>query len=238
MNGIAPLMLGVRGLQLGADERAFMAAVKPASFIVFARNIESKEQLKELTAELAEASPWGFPLIAVDQEGGRVQRVTFGGRLPPMAVMGAWYDANPAAAVKATRLVCMLLAAQLREVGCTWMLSPVLDVAHAMTHKIIGDRAFHATPKVVAVLGRAALEGIALGGCLPCIKHAPGHGRAVADSHHELPVVGCSREDLAADWEPFRQVAPRSPFMMTAHTATEAQATANGQTLVSHPRPR
>lgn len=219
---MAPLMLGVRGMRLGADERAFIQAVKPASFILFARNIESPEQVRELTAELATASPLPYPLIAVDQEGGRVQRVKFGGKLPAMGVMGAWYEANPTAALEATMLVNMLLAAQLRDVGATWMLAPVLDVAHATTHAIIGDRAFAAKPDAVAALGSAALMGIGAGGCFPCVKHAPGHGRAVADSHHELPVVTCGRDELAADWKPFEVLGPRSPFMMTAHICYEA----------------
>lgn len=214
---VAPLMLGIRGPVLGADERAFIRRVRPASFILFARNIESPAQVRALTDELAALSPLPYPLIAADQEGGRVQRLKFGGTLPPMAAMGVWYEADPSAAIEATMLVNMLLAAQLREVGCTWMLAPVLDVAHGTTHKIIGDRAFSDNPAVVAKLGAAALAGIAAGGCFPCIKHAPGHGRAVADSHAELPVVSCSRGELAADWVPFKTLAPQSPFMMTAH---------------------
>ncbi len=96
-------------------------------------------------------------------------------------------------------------------------MAPCLDVAHPDTHAIIGDRAFHANPAVVAALGKAHLEGTRAGGCLPCLKHAPGHGRAVADSHHELPSVGGSADELAGDFYPFKVLAAHSPFMMTAH---------------------
>lgn len=217
---VAPLMLGVRGPVVGEDELAFMREAKPASVIVFARNIESPEQLRRLTDSLREVL--AYPLIAVDQEGGRVQRLAFGGKLPPAKVLGEWYDVNPAVAREAAKWVAFLLANQLREVGATWMLAPVLDVGHAKTHAIIGDRAFHHDPCVVAELGQAYCDGVALGGCVPCIKHAPGHGRACADSHVELPRVDACIEELEHDWLPFRELAPRVPFMMTAHVKYDA----------------
>jgi beta-N-acetylhexosaminidase len=217
MSDIAPIMLGLRGPVLGADERAFIERVRPAAFILFARNIESPEQMRALCEELAGYSPWGYPLIAVDQEGGRVQRVKFGGALPPMRVFGEWYDTDKDAALEGVRLTALLLAAQLREVGATWALAPVLDVAHPKTHAIIGDRAFHDDPEVVAALGMAYLEGTATGGCFGCLKHAPGHGRAMADSHVELPRVEAGLKDLERDMVPFRALAGVCPFMMTAH---------------------
>lgn len=217
MSDIAPIMLGLRGPRLGDDERAFIERVRPASFILFARNIESPEQVRGLCEELSAYSSFGYPLIAVDQEGGRVQRLTFGGRLPPMAIFGAWYDENKEAALEGVKLAAMLLAAQLRDVGATWNMAPVLDVAHPKTHAIIGDRAFHAHPQVVAALGEAYLEGTLLGGCFGCLKHAPGHGRAMADSHVELPRVDAGLSDLESDMVPFKALAGACPFMMTAH---------------------
>jgi beta-N-acetylhexosaminidase len=214
---VAPLMLGLRGATLAADEIAFIEDVRPAAFILFARNIKTPEQVRDLTAALAELSPLETPLIAVDQEGGRVQRVTWGGRLPPMQIFGKWHDENPVAAREAVRLAAFLLAAQLRDVGATWALAPCLDIAHPLTHKIIGDRAFHADPQVVTALGRAHLEGTEQGGCFPCLKHAPGHGRAVADSHVELPTVTATADELAEDFAPFQALAAESPFIMTAH---------------------
>lgn len=217
MNSIAPIMLGLRGPVLGDDERAFIKRVRPAAFILFARNIESPEQVRALCDDLAGASPWGFPLIAVDQEGGRVQRLTFGGRLPPMKLFGDWYAEDRDSALEGMRLAAMLLAAELRAVGATWVLAPVLDVAHPRTHAIIGDRAFHSDPEVVAALGMAHLEGTAMGGCFGCLKHAPGHGRAMADSHVELPRVEADMTALEQDMVPFKALAGVCPFMMTAH---------------------
>ncbi|MCP5405770.1 MAG: beta-N-acetylhexosaminidase [Pseudomonadaceae bacterium] len=219
---IAPLMMGLRSQTLGQDERDFMAKVRPASAIVFARNIATPEQTRELTAALAEVLPGKVPLVAVDQEGGRVQRLTFGGRLPAAGVFGAWHDADSAAALEAVRLCALLLAAQLRDVGATWMLAPVLDVRHAETHGIIGDRAFHNAPAVVAKLAAAYVEGIGQGGCLPCMKHAPGHGRATADSHKELPKVCAPEDALRTDMQPFAALAPTMPFAMTAHVCFDA----------------
>lgn len=216
-HAVAPLMLGLRGTRLGDDEVEFIKAARPASFILFARNIESPGQVRELTARLAELSAIAAPLIAVDQEGGRVQRVSYGGKLPPMRIFGEWHDENPVAAREGTRLAALLLAAQLRDVGATWALAPCLDLAQPLTHKVIGDRAFHHDPQVVAALGRAHIEGTMQGGCFPCLKHAPGHGRAVADSHHELPVVDADADTLAADFAPFEALAEASPFVMTAH---------------------
>lgn len=217
MDDVAPIMLGLRGPVLGDDERAFIEKVRPAAFILFARNIETPEQVRALCDDLAQYSPWGFPLIAVDQEGGRVQRVKFGGGLPPMRVFGEWYDIDKVAALEGVRLSAALLAAQLRDVGATWALAPVLDVAHPKTHAIIGDRAFHESPRVVAELGAAYLEALAMGGCFGCLKHAPGHGRAAADSHVELPRVDAGLSDLESDMVPFRALAEACPFMMTAH---------------------
>lgn len=224
----APLMLGLRGPVLGDDERAFLRRVVPASVIVFARNIESPGQVRALTDDVRAL---GVPLVAVDQEGGRVQRLAFAGKLPPAQALGHWYDADPVAALEGCELVAMLLAAQLRGVGANWMLAPVLDVSHPTTHAIIGDRAFHADPAVVAALGEAYCRGVARGGCVPCIKHAPGHGRACADSHVELPRVTASRHELAADWLPFARLAPQVPFMMTAHVMYEALAGCCAATL-------
>lgn len=216
-DNLAPLMLGLSGPTLTEAERAFIRERKPFSFIIFARNIESESQVKKLTDELAELAATPFPLIAVDQEGGRVQRLTFGGRLPPVQVYGQWYAHNPEAALEACRLHGTLLAAELRAVGATWVLGPCLDLALPETNAIIGNRAFSENPEVVIALGQALMQGIREGGCLGCLKHAPGHGRAATDSHVEMPVVNADAATLDHDAKPFAALGPSSDFVMTAH---------------------
>lgn len=219
--GIRPLLHGLEGTSLTADERVFIKDAPPMGFLLFARNIASAEQTRELCAELAELSPFKTPLIAVDQEGGRVQRIKFGGKLPPAKVFGEWYSGNgmqaEAAALEGVYLDGFLLAAQLRDVGATWLLGPLIDVANAATHAIIGDRSFSENPQAVITLAKAYAKGVEAGGCLRCLKHAPGHGRAVVDSHHELPLVEVSRAELEADMLPFKTMAADEDFLMTAH---------------------
>lgn len=214
---IAPLLLGVEGYALTAREREFIKARRPFGFLLFARNVDTPEQTRALCAELAEISAFPTPFIGVDQEGGRVQRVKFGGKLPPARAFGEWYAKDPKAALEAVRLDALLLAAQLRDVGATWMLGPVLDLGRPETHKIIGDRTFADDPQTVVTLAQAYAQGIGEGGCWDCLKHAPGHGRAVVDSHFELPVVEASREELAQDFYPFQNMSDKADFLMTAH---------------------
>lgn len=214
---MAPLMLGIGGKALTAAERNFIQERRPFAFILFARSIETPEQVRALTAELAALSGTPAPLIAVDQEGGRVQRLTFGGRLPPVQVYGQWFAVNPAEAEEMAELHACLLAHQLRQVGATWLLGPCLDLALPETHAIIGNRAFAADPVVVTTLGRAFLRGVRAGGCFHCIKHAPGHGRTNADTHVEMPTVAAEAATLAHDAQPFAALAPEADFIMTAH---------------------
>src|SRR5271156_5825643 len=117
----------------------------------------------------------------------------------------------------AARLVARLMAHDLREVGITVDCAPVLDVADAETHAVIGTRSYSRFPERVAAFGRAVIEGLLEGGVAPVVKHAPGHGRARVDSHYELPVVAASRSELAArDFAPFRALRD-APMAMTAH---------------------
>ncbi|HEX2858697.1 MAG TPA: beta-N-acetylhexosaminidase [Alphaproteobacteria bacterium] len=237
---ISPVLLGLSGPALTAPEIALIKKINPMGFLLFARNIETPEQTQKLCAQLAELSPLTPPLIAVDQEGGRVQRVHFEGRLPPAKAFGDWYETNPETAREACRLNHILLAAELTAVGAHWALTPVLDVAHAATHAIIGDRAFSSNPATVAALAQAALQGLREGGCFACLKHAPGHGRAAADSHVELPTVNASQADIEADAQPFKQLAPHAPFIMTAHirypALDPANCATNSKTILSHMR--
>jgi beta-N-acetylhexosaminidase len=177
------------------------------------------EQLRRLTGAARAAIGADEVLILIDQEGGRVQRLKppHWRRLPPAAAYGAQYARGPVRAVRATRLVARLMAAELRAVGINTDCAPVLDVPVPGSHAVIGDRAYGTSPDQVAALGRAMAEGLMTGGVLPVIKHIPGHGRATKDSHHDLPVVTAARKDLDdTDFAPFRALAGL-PAAMTAH---------------------
>ena len=211
---------GCQGARLSPDERAFLRETDPFGLILFKRNVESRDQLRALTAEFRACVGRDAPVL-IDQEGGRVQRLA-----PP-----AW-SAYPAAArfeaelggvrdEDAVRIVMRLIAHDLREVGVTVDCAPVLDVADEATHAVIGARAYSRDPARVAALGRAALAGLMAGGVAPVIKHIPGHGRARADSHLELPVVEASRAALERDFMPFRALRD-APAAMTAHVVYTA----------------
>ena len=136
--------------------------------------------------------------------------------LPPAASYGALYAEDPRAGVEAARLVARLTADDLKALGINANCAPVLDVPAPGAHDIIGNRAFGASPAIIIALGGAVAEGLSDGGVLPIMKHIPGHGRATADSHLELPMVTASRDELTVDLEPFTALA-HLPAAMTAH---------------------
>ncbi len=212
-------IFGCSGHHLTADERAFFSEVRPWGFILFARNIHSADQIRALTQALRESVDDEAALVFVDQEGGRVQRLK-----PPLArlrrpaeAFGALYARDPQGAAEAVRLNHRLIAHELAALGFDADCAPCLDLRLPETHDVIGDRAFGSQPSEVAMLGRAALDGLIAGGVAPVIKHIPGHGRARADSHLELPVVATPIEVLeATDFAPFRALAD-APMAMTAH---------------------
>lgn len=203
---------------LTARERAFFAEEKPWGFILFRRNVESPEQVRALTAALREAVDDPDVPILVDQEGGRVQRLgpPHWPKYPPgEAYLKATND--PLAARELARLGGRLMAHDLRAVGINVDCAPVLDTPVPDAHDIIGDRAYGRDPATVAQIGRAVAEGLLAGGVLPVIKHMPGHGRAFADSHKELPTVHADLETLDAwDFAPFTALSDM-PIGMTAH---------------------
>ncbi len=209
---------GCLGHRLTEAEKAFFAEVRPWGFILFRRNIDTPEQVRALTDELRASIGDPEAPILIDQEGGRVQRMgpPHWPKYPPGA---AYLKATNelAQARELTRLGARLMAHDLREVGVTVDLLPVLDVPAPGAHDIIGDRAYGVDPETVAVLGRAAAEGLLAGGVLPCIKHMPGHGRAFADSHKDLPTVHADFETLDSwDFAPFKAMSDM-PLAMTAH---------------------
>jgi beta-N-acetylhexosaminidase len=213
---------GLKGLTLDPDERAFLRDAEPWGVILFRRNVESREQVARLTAGLREALGRHAPVL-VDQEGGRVQRLnTPHWRAYPSA---ARFEAAGADAAQAERLAWLgarLMAHDLREVGIDVDCLPVLDAPAEGSHAIISDRAYSKDPARAARLGRAAARGLMAGGVAPVMKHIPGHGRARADSHLELPVVGASRAELeAVDFPPFAANADL-PMAMSAHVVYTA----------------
>jgi beta-N-acetylhexosaminidase len=217
-------ILGCSGPRLTADERAFFKDARPWAFILFGRNVEDVEQTRALSDQLREAAGDEGALVFIDQEGGRVQRARppLAANRPPAARFGALYRSDPQAALEAVRLNHRLMAEELRALGVDADCAPCIDLLHEDAHDIIGDRAYGAEPSVVSALGRAAIDGLLAGGCAPVIKHIPGHGRAHADSHLELPVVSTPLPVLeATDFEPFRALAD-APMAMTAHVVFTA----------------
>lgn len=205
------------GHRLTAEEKAFFADADPWGFIVFRRNVDSPDQMRALTAEMRDTVGWACPIL-IDQEGGRVQRMgpPHWPKYPPGdAYLKATND--PLAARELARLGGRLMAHDLHAVGINVDCAPVLDVPVPGAHDIIGDRAYARDPAQVAQLGRATAEGLLAGGVLPVIKHMPGHGRAFADSHKELPTVHADLDTLDAwDFAPFKALSDM-PIAMSAH---------------------
>jgi beta-N-acetylhexosaminidase len=218
------VIFGCRGQKLTADERTFFKEAEPWGFILFARNCDNPAQVRAFVAGLRDCVGRGDAPVLIDQEGGRVQRLKppHWRAAPPAARFGALYQRDPAKAREALRLNMRLIAAELAALGITVDCLPVLDVPAPGAHDIIGDRAFSTRPEVVAELGRVACESLLETGVLPVIKHLPGHGRATADSHVQLPRVDAPRAELeATDFAPFRAL-NGMPLGMTAHVVYDA----------------
>lgn len=206
------------GLELTPDERAFFGDADPAGYIVFRRNIADRDQLRALTAELRALSGRGELPILIDQEGGRVARMRppEWPAFPAAEAFARLYEKAPMSAIEAVRANSAAIGLLLAEVGVTVDCLPVLDVRQPGATDIVGDRAFGSEPMQVAALGRASLDGLASAGIVGVIKHMPGHGRALVDSHESLPIVTASAEELEVDVEPFRTLRA-SPMGMTCH---------------------
>jgi beta-N-acetylhexosaminidase len=234
--GMTPAIFGLSGLALTADERAFFADADPAGYILFGRNIANRAQLRALTDELRAIYGRDRTFICIDQEGGRVARMKAPEwhAYPPGEVFDRLYDVAPASAIEAARSNAHALGIDLAEVGISVDCLPLLDVRQPGAHDVIGDRALGAEPVRVAALGRAELEGLGRAGVAGVVKHMPGHGRAGADSHKELPTVTASAEELEMDIAPFRALA-NAPIAMTGHilfTAWDAENPATQSPIV------
>jgi beta-N-acetylhexosaminidase len=215
---------GLAGQELSPREAALLQAARPCGIILFKRNVLEPSQVRRLVEAARAAVASEEFLVLIDQEGGRVQRLTppHWRQRPAAARYGAAHARDPAGALRAARFAARLAAHELVALGINTSCAPVLDLAVPDGHAIIGDRAYGATPERVIALGRAVAEGLLAGGVLPVIKHIPGHGRATKDSHLELPTVAASRADLeASDFVPFRALADL-PAAMTAHVVFSA----------------
>jgi len=222
-----PVIFGLSGPVMTAAERALFRDTDPAGFILFARNIEDPEQLRALTDSLRDLTGRAAIPILIDQEGGRVTRLG-----PPhwrswpaaQTLAGSANCSEPerlASAVERVRCNFEALALELAGMGVTVTCAPVLDVPQPDAHDIIGDRAFGASAELVSILGSACLEGLQLGGVAGVIKHLPGHGRALSDSHESLPRVSATAAELEQDFAPFRALSNAS-MAMTAHVVYDA----------------
>jgi len=209
---------GLSGPELTADERAFFRDADPAGYILFARNCVDRTQVRSLTDALRDIHPRPDLPILIDQEGGRVARMK-----PPEwpvfpcgEAFDRLYQCAPSSAIEAARMNSRALALVLSEVGVNVDCLPVLDVRQPGASDIVGDRAMGDNPMQVSALGRAVLDGLASAGVIAVVKHMPGHGRALVDSHKELPLVSATEEELEIDLEPFERLR-NAPMGMVAH---------------------
>lgn len=212
-------MVGFMGTTVTSELASFIKEYKPGGVILFSRNLESVEQIVELTNDLQRCSPQSPLLISIDQEGGRVSRLPKGFTIfPPCELIGRCNSGELAYAVAATT------AKELRAVGINMNMAPVLDVNSNPDNPVIGDRAFGSISDVVSEMALVTAAGLQDNKVVACGKHFPGHGDTNADSHKELPVVEASRERLeTVEFPPFRRAAAAGiETMMTAHVLYKA----------------
>lgn len=235
------IVFGCAGTALSDEERAFFREVDPYGFILFARNIEDRDQVRALVDDLRGCVSHAQAPVLIDQEGGRVRRMRpphWRDYLAPGVFTDA-YAARPEQALEAFRLSAELMAADLFEIGIDVDCVPMLDVRQPGSDKqVIGDRALGDDPQTVIRLGEAMVAGIERAGVVGVIKHMPGHGRSVVDSHLDLPLIEASVDELrAVDYVPFRHFAESVPYGMTGHllyTALDADCPSTLSPKVIH----
>ncbi|MDW3222168.1 MAG: beta-N-acetylhexosaminidase [Paracoccaceae bacterium] len=215
MTHFGATILDADGLRLTPDEKAFFRDANPFGFILFARNIDTPDQVRALCAEMRDCVG-REALITIDQEGGRVQRLRaphWTEWLPPLDFVAA----SGEAAAHAMYLRYRLIAQELKEIGIDSNCAPMVDLAGSETHEFLRNRCYGTEPNAVGVLGRAVANGLLDGGVLPVVKHIPGHGRATLDSHFDLPRIEADHATLSTqDFAPFAALKDL-PMGMTAH---------------------
>ncbi len=230
-----PLIVGMSGTSLTAEEKSFFREIQPWGYILFKRNCVSSEQVRALTDELRGLEGYEDTPILIDQEGGRVARLKDNPEwrsYPSGGFFGNFYQSCPDTSLAAVRVNASLQAAELRRLGINVNCAPMIDVRDPASHDIIGDRAFSTEAAEVAAYGRAVMQGLMTERVLPVVKHIPGHGRARADSHEDLPVVEASLAELEKDFIPFRTLND-APLAMTAHILYSSLDRENCATLSS-----
>jgi beta-N-acetylhexosaminidase len=214
---------GLANTSLSSAERAFLRDADPWGIILFKRNIEDPQQVRCLTGAIREALGRDAPIL-VDQEGGRIQRLgpPHWPLYPAGAIYGELYDHDAGKGCRAAYLGACLIAADLLAVGIDVNCLPIADLSVKGADRVIGDRAYGESPDGVAALAQSVAEGLLDRGVLPVLKHIPGHGRARADSHFELPIVDADQALLmATDFAAFRPLFDL-PLGMTAHVVYTA----------------
>jgi len=211
---LGPLMIDIDGLELSALDHERLIHPLVGGVILFARNYRDRQQLTKLCADIHALRAPSL-LIAIDHEGGRVQRCREGfTALPAMRKLGVIWDSDPSAACIAARSIGYLLAAELRDCGVDFSFTPVLDLDWGRSG-VIGDRAFHRDPVAVTQLAGALIEGLRAAGMGCCGKHFPGHGWVAADSHVAIPVDERSLAEMQPDMAPYRHL--KLDAVMPAH---------------------
>lgn len=215
---IAPVIFGISTLKLTSDEIRLFTEVQPIGFIIFSRNIEDKIQLRQLTDSMKKICKGYNPLILVDQEGGRVARLREPNwqNFPAAKYYADMADEDIELAVTQAYEGSAKIADDLKQVGINVNCAPMCDILYSTSHNIIGDRAYGKNAQQVATLARAVANGLLDNNILPIIKHIPGHGRALVDSHENLPIIDASIDELQNDFEPFKLLSDL-PLAMTAH---------------------
>ena len=208
---ILAAILSLEGTQLTDDEKFLLEKANPLGISLFGRNIASKEQLKALNNEIKTVIGRNDVLIALDEEGGRVNR------LKPLGYDYAWAKAlGDAGSEQMAKLHCKIIAEDMLELGANFNFAPVLDVEYEQTTIALKGRCISSDEKTVAALGRIMWQTYAQNGVCPCLKHLPGHGRAASDPHLQLPAVTCALAEMEKDFYPFIKNND-CPMAMTAH---------------------
>lgn len=227
-----PIIFALSAPHLTDQERQFFKEVRPFGFILFnkdgARNIETPDQVKALTESLKDCVDWDCPIL-IDQEGGRVQRLNAPNwrKYPSARKFGEMAESNMDEALEDLRFNSLQMIEDLKSCGINVNCTPVVDVLSPETHDVIGDRAFSYNPEIVSRLSLSVCRHYLANDITPIIKHIPGHGRAAADSHLELPVVATGGNELSVhDFKPFTDIADsevgRAVWAMTAHVKYSA----------------
>jgi beta-N-acetylhexosaminidase len=234
MKPIKPIIFGCKGLELTSEEKSFFENSNPFGFILFARNVETPEQLKKLTMSLRETIGRDDAPILIDQEGGKVRRLK-----PPywrdMAageVFGSLAKAKGIEMAKKAAFANFSLSSmELKQVGIDVNCAPILDTATKEMTQAIGSRAYSDDFEIISEIGESVCQAMLSQGVMPVMKHIPGHGRATVDSHMELPVVSASFDELSnTDFVPFSDLR-FCPWAMTAHIVYEDIDANNPATL-------